>query len=236
MRNAIAIAQKDVLIYFASPIAFIITAAFLFLTGWLFTIIIGSVRQSDMRPIFDNVTIIFLIVAPALTMRLLAEEQRTGTIELMLTAPVRDAEVIVGKFLASLTLLVAMVAPTLYYVFILWMFGKPDWGPIWSGYLGTFLLGAACLAVGIMASSFTQNQIVAAVLTVGILLFLWIIGGAAEVFGGNLAPVLRYLTITDHLSDFSRGVIDTKHVVYYLAVIAVALFIAYSSLQSRRWR
>ncbi|MBI3966007.1 MAG: ABC transporter permease subunit [Chloroflexi bacterium] len=236
MRNVLAIAQKDLLIYFASPIAYVVAAAFLFISGFLFAIIVNELKQAEMRTIFDNMTVIFLIISPALTMRLLSEELRTGTIELMLTGPVREAEVIIGKFLAALGLLVAMIAPTLYYVFILWLFGSPDWGPIATGYLGVLLLGAACMSIGIMASSFTQNQIVAAILTLGILLFMWILGGAARIFTGTAASVLRYLTITDHLTDFARGVIDSRHIVYYLAVISVSLFVAYASLQSRRWR
>jgi ABC-2 type transport system permease protein len=228
--------EKELRTYFASPIAYVVTAAFLALTGLLFVQVVGLVRQADLRPLFSNVAIVFVLLAPALTMRLLAEEARSGSIELLLTAPVRDATIVLGKFLASLLMLVAMLLPTLYYPLVLSFMGRPDWGPIAAGYLGILLLGAACLALGLFTSSLTQNQIVAAVLGMGLLLTLWVIGGAADLFGGPVGAVLAQLELPAHFFDFPRGVVDTRHVVYFLSVTAVGLFFTYLSIQARRWR
>lgn len=236
MRNTIAIAEKELKAYFASPIAYVVTAAFLAVLGYLFAVILGFGRQASLRFVFQNMSIILLLIAPALTMRLFAEEQRTGTIELLLTAPVRDVEVVLGKFLASLALLGVMLGLTLYYPFLLGIYGKPDWGPIATGYLGALLLGAGCLAVGLFTSSLTQNQIIAAVLGMGLLLLLWVIGGAGQLVGGPVGSILRYIDIPDHFNDFTRGIMDSRDVIYYLSLMVSGLFLSVVSLQSRRWR
>lgn len=236
MRAALAIVDKELRTYFAAPMAYVITAAFVLLTGLLFVQIVGLVRQADLRPLFSNIAIVLVLLSPVLTMRLLAEEARSGAIELLLTAPVRDATIILAKFLAALLMLLAMLAPTLYYALILLLFGRPDWGPILSGYLGVVLLGAACLALGLFTSSLTQNQIIAAVLGVGLLLLLWLVGGASDLFGGTAGAVLRQLELPSHFFDFPRGVVDTRHVVYFASVTAAGLFLSYLSLQTRRWR
>lgn len=236
MRNTIAIAEKELKAYFASPIAYVVTAAFLAVMGYLFAVILGFGRQASLRFVFQNMSIILLLIAPALTMRLLAEEQRTGTIELLLTAPLRDVEVVLGKFLASLALLGVMLGLTLYYPLLLGLYGKPDWGPIATGYLGVLLLGAGCLAVGLFTSTLTQNQIIAAVLGMGLLLLLWVIGGAGQLVGGPVGDILRYLDIPNHFNDFTRGIVDSRDVIYYLSLSVSGLFLAVVSLQSRRWR
>jgi ABC-2 type transport system permease protein len=173
---------------------------------------------------------------PLLTMRLLAEEQKLGTIELLLTAPVYDWEVVIGKYLASLTFFMTTLALTLYYVLLLYWFGNPDSGPIWSAYLGTILYGAAALSVGLLASSLTSNQIVAAVIGVGLLLLLTFIDLAADQLGGGLSTFLAEVGLRSHFDDFSRGVVDTSNLVYYLALTGVFLFLTIRSLESRRWR
>jgi ABC-2 type transport system permease protein len=169
-------------------------------------------------------------------MRLMAEEQKLGTIELLLTSPVGDWEIVVGKYLASLAILVGTVAFTLYYTIMLVVFANPDPGPIYAGYLGLFLYSAAALSVGLLASTLTSNQIVAAVVAMGILLALYSIDFATGAVGGTASTVLSGMSIRSHFDDFNRGTIDTKHVVYYLSFTAFFLFLTIRALESRRWR
>ena len=158
-----------------------------------------------------------------------------GTLELLLTAPVRDSEVIAGKFLGSLGILALMLVLTLWYPFLLWLFGDPDMGPIATGYLGLFLLGSASLAVGLFASSLTSNQIVAAVVTGGILFALWFVNQTADLLPEALGDIINFLSLSYYFPDFIRGVIDTRGIVYYLSITALFLFLAVRSLESSRW-
>lgn len=236
MWNVITLAEKELRTYFASPFAYVMMAAFLAVTGVFFSgILIGS-RQATMEYTFQNMAVILLLVTPALAMRLLAEEQRSGTIELLLTSPVRDIEVVLGKFLASLAFLIVMLGVTLYYVLLLTRFGNPDPGPILSGYLAIILAGAAFLSIGLLASSLTANQVIAAFLTIAILLILWVLDALSSVFGSSASSVLSYLALSKHITDMPKGVIDTKDVIYFLSVIAACLFLTTRSLETRRWR
>jgi ABC-2 type transport system permease protein len=171
-------------------------------------------------------------------MKLLADEQRMGTIELLLTSPIHDWQVVVGKFLGSLILFVVMfLGPTLFYVLILKAFGTPDLGPILTGYLGILLLGASFLAIGVFTSSLTQNQVIAYFTGLVILLLLWIADAGSNMAGaGTVSDVLSYIAVTRHYDDFFRGVVDTTHIIYSLSVIAISLFLATQVLQTRRWR
>ena len=237
MRNAIAIARRELGAYFASPIAYVVTAAMLALFGYFFYLTLVLSKQASLRPLFGGYIIIVLIfIMPLLTMRLLAEEQRSGTIELLLTSPVQDWEVIVGKYLAALALYVLMLVPTLYYPIVLEIFGTPDWGPIFTIYFGLILLGGALASLGTFTSALTSNQIVAAVLGVGLILILWLLPAAGGLVGQPLGGVLLYLGLSTHFTDFTKGVIDTKDIVYYMSVIAGALFLATRALETRRWR
>jgi ABC-2 type transport system permease protein len=236
VRNTLAIAERELRSYFVSPIAYVIIALFLLVSGYLFSVILLNTNEATLRYLVSNLSVIWLFITPALTMRLLAEEARTGTVELLLTNPVRDVEVVIGKYLGALGLLLVMLAFTLYYPALLFIFGNPDRGPMIAGYVGVVLQAAAFLAVGLMASSFTQNQIVAAVLTFAILLLLWLSEAVASFIGRPAGDVMRYLSVTSHSQDFARGVIDSTHVVYFLSVVAAALFITFLSLQARRWR
>ena len=236
MKNAWAIARREVGAYFVSPIAYVVTAAFLFITGILFERILFYSREATLRYLFQNLVFLLIFVAPFLSMRLLAEEQRSGTLELLLTSPVRDWEVVLGKFLAVLALFGVMVALTLLYPLILLVFGDPDVGPILSGYLGVLLVGSSALAIGVFTSSLSQNQIVSAVLSIGILLFLWLAGPFAQAFGPPISTFLNYLSLLDHFPDLAKGVVDSKDVVYYLSVTAAGLFLATRSLEARRWK
>ncbi|MBI4496279.1 MAG: ABC transporter permease subunit [Chloroflexi bacterium] len=238
MRNTLAILKKEVVGYFTSPMAYVVAAVFLVLSGLFFARYVSSAQIASLRGFFQPASFLMILLAPVLTMRLLAEEQKLGTLELLLTAPVRDVEVVLGKFLASLAILAVMLVLTLYYPLLLFWFGDPDPGPLLTGYLSLLLLGASALAVGLLASSLTSNQIVAAVLGLGILLLFWLLGLSASMVE-NL-PLVRdaliYISLGGHLTDLVNGVIDTKDLVYYLSFAAVALFLTVRSLETRRWR
>jgi ABC-2 type transport system permease protein len=189
-----------------------------------------------LRPLFANLSVILLLLMPLVTMRLFAEERRSGTMELLLTYLVRDGAVLLGKYLAGLTLYAVMVSGTLLYPALLLYFkARPEWGPLATGYLGLMLMGAMFLAVGLFASSLTENQIVAAIVTFGILLMFWVIGWTAEFAGGPLGTVLTHLSILEHNDTFAKGVLDTKDIIYYVDFTALALFLTLRSLEARRW-
>lgn len=238
MKNVWTITWRELNSYFVSPIAYVVDAAFLLITGVLFSLIVTSSMEASLSGAFGNVTFILILVAPILTMKLLAEEVRMGTLELLLTSPVDDWQVVVGKYLGSLILFAVMLlAPTLVYVVFLVAFGQPDYGPLLSGYLGVLLLGGAFLAVGVLASSLTQNQVVAGFLGIVVLLLMWISDALSRIVGGGaVGDALTYLSITQHYNDFLSGTIATQNIIYPLSVIAVSLFIATQVLQTRRWR
>ncbi len=238
MRNVWTITSRELRSYFVSPVAYVVSALFLVAMGYLFSIILISSQEASMRGTFSNMIFVLLLIAPALTMKLLADEQRMGTIELLLTAPIRDWQVVVGKFLGSLILYTVMLlGPTLYYVIILKIFGSPDLGPLVTGYIGVFLLGASFLAIGVFTSSLTQNQVIAYFAGLVILLLLWLADAGSTISGmGQISNVLSYVAVTQHYSDLFRGIIDTTDIVYSLSVIVIALFLATQVLQTRRWR
>jgi ABC-2 type transport system permease protein len=238
--NTLTIAAKELKSYFVSPIAYVIIAFWLVCTGLFFTLILSYSRTASLQELFGTVTVLLLLIAPALTMRLLAEEQRNGSLELLMTAPVRDWEVVLGKFLAAVTLFIAMMGLTLVYPLMLQLFGgNPDWGAIFSGYLGLLLFAASFLAIGLFASSLTDNQMVAAVIGFVMLLILWMIGqvGTGLSLGGDLSTWLSALSVTDHFNNsFPRGVIDLTDVLFYLLLTGVMLWTTIQILEARRWR
>ena len=243
MRTVQAVAWKEIQAYFGTPIAYIVGMIFLAITGIIFA---AGVVPSENNPFpeatlanFFNSrwsTILVVLLAPALTMRLIAEEQKLGTIELLLTSPVRDWEVIIGKYLASLTFLVTLLALTLYYPLLLLIFAEPDMGPIYSGYLGILLYGAAALAIGMLTSTITSNQIVAGFAAMGIIAALSFVHFSSDLVGGAASTLIAEIGVWSHYEDFGRGVIDTKHIIYFLSVTAVFLFLAIRALEFRRWR
>jgi len=234
--TVLTIARRELEAYFVSPIAYIVTAAFLVISGYLFSLILIDLHQASLEILFANIIVTLLFITPLLTMRLLADEQRMGTLEVLMTAPVRDWEVVVGKFLAALGLFGVMLLFTLYYPFLIWRFGgSPDPGPIISGYLGLLLMAGAMLAIGTLTSTMTSNQMVAAVLCFGILLMLWLVDAASRV-APSLAGLLAELSLRERYLDFARGAINLEDVVYYLSLVAGALFIATRVLESRRYR
>jgi len=232
----LAIARRELASYYGSFLFYVITAAFLVITGFFFAINVAYSRSANVAPLFQTTYTILLLVAPILTMRLIAEEQRTGTIELMLTSPIRDYELVVGKFLGGIGLLVSMLALTVFYPLLLAMYGNPDRGGIIGGYLGALLFGGSAVAIGVLTSSVTANQIVAAVLSFAALLILWVIDGLGGIFGGVVGSVTSYIAVYTHFIDMTQGVVDTKDIVYFLSLIFGALFLATLSVESRRWR
>jgi len=235
VNNIATIALKEFKSYLSSPMAYIVTGIFLVLTGFFFSMSPSTYSETSARGFLEAAGMLLLLLASVLTMRLLSEERKIGTIELLMTAPLRESEIIVGKFLGSLGTLVAMLALTLYYPILLMLFGDPDLGPIATGYLGLFLLGATSLAVGVFASSTSSNQIVSAVVSGGILFALWFLGAAADLLPKALGQVIGYLSIAYYFPDFMTGVVDTRGIVYYLSVTVLFLFLAVRSLENSRW-
>jgi ABC-2 type transport system permease protein len=252
MRNILAIADKELRSYFASPIAYIIIGLFALLFGWFFFVYLSvfvqrssqmamgggapNINQDMIRGVFLNSAVIILFVMPMITMRTYSEEKRSGTIELLLTSPVTDFQIIMGKFLGALGLYASMLLVTMLYIAMLFLYGNPEWRPIATGYLGLLLMGGCFLSVGLFISSVTKNQIVAGFLTFAVFLMLWVINWMADQSGPIMGAVLKYLSITDHFDDFARGIIDTKHVVYYLTFITFGLFLTAKSVDMERWR
>ncbi len=236
MRNTTTIALREFKSYLASPMAYVVTGIFLLLTGFLFSISPATYFETSIKGLWEFWgTLVLLLLASVLTMRLLAEEKKMGTLELLLTAPVRDSEVVMGKFLGSLGILTIMLALTFYYPILLMWFGDPDMGPIVTGYLGLFLLGGASLAVGLFASSLTSNQLVAAMVAGGIIFALWFVGLAAGLLPEAMGEVISYLSLYSHFSSFMRGVIDTRGIIYYLSIMVLFLYLAIRSIESGRW-
>ncbi|MEK7217325.1 MAG: ABC transporter permease subunit, partial [Chloroflexota bacterium] len=209
MRNALAIGGKEVRTYFSSPMAYVVAAIFLAATGFFFVQDLAVLQLARLQGFFGPASFLLLLLCPLLTMRLLAEEQKLGSLELLLTAPVRDEEVVVGKYIGALAMVGAMLALTLYFPLVLFLFGDPDHGPVLTGYLGIFLLGACFAAVGLFASSMTSNQIVAAVIALGFSLLFWLAGTAGsmvqEVPGAR--DLLQYLMLSTHYGELVRGVV-----------------------------
>ena len=254
MSNILAIADKELRSYFASPIAYIMIGLFSLLFGVFFYLfLVAFVQQSEqmmqfggggganvnqmmIRGLFQNTAVIILFVMPMITMRTYSEEKRSGTIELLLTSPLTDLEIILGKFIGAVALYAAMLLVTMLYMLILFKIGNPEWRPLVAGYVGLLLMGGCFLSTGLFISSLTKNQIVAGFLTFATFLMLWIINWLGESSGPTTRDVLNYLSITEHFDDFARGIIDTKHVVYYLSFITFGLFLTAKSVDSERWR
>jgi len=237
MKSMLTIAWKEIRTYFSSPMAYVVSAVFLAITGYLFVRSVSSpFPEASVRGWMLDGTILFVLWSPVLTMRLLSEEQKMGTLELLMTSPVHDYAIVLGKFLAAFVILAVTISMTLFYTIFLFFFGQPDIGPMLAAYLGLMLYGAATLSIGVLASSLTSNQIIAAVIGFGILLLLTLLEQAADVTSGQTAYVLQQLSLTGHFLNFAQGVIDTNSVVYYLSTVLVFLFLAVRNLESRRWR
>ncbi len=252
MNNVWAVTRREIQAYFSTPIAYVVLASFIFLYGYFFYEYLYLFIQRGMgtgfgeteilnlnadliRWLFHSATVVVLFLLPQITMRSFAEELRSGTIELLLTSPITDFQLVAGKFLGALTLYASMLALTVAHMGILFFFGDPEWKPIVVGYLGLVLLGAAFISFGLFFSSLTKNQVIAGFLSFGTFLFLWLIE-YAESWAGMAAGAVTYLSVTGHIEEFAKGVVDTRDVVYYLSFIALGLFLSTQSIDSRRWR
>jgi gliding motility-associated transport system permease protein len=257
MRNVLTIAGRELKSYFVSPIAYVVLTGFLLLGGWFFfnllarfnlLLTIYSAQQNPqvlqrlnlnefvIAPLLHNLSVVLVILVPVITMRTLAEEKKAGTYELLLTSPLRVSEIVIGKFLGSFVFVAIMVALTGVYPLILFAYGNPETGVVLGGYLGLLLLATSFVAVGVLTSSFTENQIIAAVSCLVSLLLLYIIAWPADNAGETIGALLRYVSLTEHFAQMVKGVIDSKDLVYFATVIVLALFLTHRSVESVRWR
>jgi len=239
MRNVLILTRRELSSYFVSPIAYVAMALFLAATGFVFAFLgtFSSGQPAHMGNVFFAITFILVLVIPILTMRSFAEERGSGTLETLMTAPVTDVEVVLGKFFGCWAMYLVMLAPTAIYVALLASYGDPDYGPVLSGYLGLALLGALYVAVGVLASSMTRNQVIAAVVGFAILALLaWISQLVAVLTPAPYRTIARIVSVPTHYTDFSQGVVDLVQVVYFVALTLYVLFFTVKILESRRWR
>lgn len=254
LRNIATIAGKELRGYFASPMAWVTLGLFAVLFGYFYNVTLVYFIQSSMQasqfgapapanvntgmigPLLNNASVLMLFLLPMVTMRTYSEEKRSGTMELLLTAPITDPQIILGKFLGAIGLYAALLAVTVLYVGALFFFGHPEIRTLVSGYIGLFLLGSCFIALGLFISSTTPNLMVAGAATFVVSLMFWIVSWFSSYTSSTTADILNYLSLTEHLSDFAKGVIDTKHVVYYLSFIGFSLFLTLKSVDSERWR
>jgi ABC-2 type transport system permease protein len=254
MRNAWIICRKEIGSYFVSPVAYLLLTMFGLIFGFFFWNALGffvvesvemqmrgqmfpmNLNEQVIRPLLSNVGVIGLFFIPMITMRLFAEEKRTGTIELLATSPIRDLEIILGKWLAAVLLYSCLLLFTAVNFAFLFRYGNPDWKPLAMGYLGLLLQAGALLAIGTFISTLTKNQIIAGAATFGVELLLWVIAWVGEYETATWARVLSYLSIITHFESFGRGVLDSKDAIFYLTVIFLGLFFTARSMESLRWR
>jgi len=255
MKGFGAVFRKELYTFFASPIFYVVGTIFLSIAGYFFYTAVayyslisfqaaqnafmgGQVNLNEMviKPLIDDLGVILLLIVPLLTMRLIAEEKKNGTMELLLTYPIRDLAILLGKFLATLLVLVILVAVTLVYILLLSWVGEFEWGVVWAGYGGLVLMVAGFVSLGLFVSALTQNQIIAAVLGFGALLLFWMIGWAGSLSGPVVGKVVNYLSILEHLDSFTKGVLDTRDIAYYLTFSAFFIFLTLRYLDSQKIR
>lgn len=254
MRNVWIVAKKDLRSYFTSPIAYLVMAVFSAIMGYMFFSLLKlyvlqsmqfeqmrfgrgpNITDNLIRPIYGNMNVVLLFIVPFITMRLFAEEKKNNTIELLLTAPVKMGQIVLGKYLSALLFVLVLLLLTLPYPIALGFAVQPDWSVIAMCYLGTVLMIGTYVAIGVLCSSLTENQIVAGALTFGTILFFWIIKWASYNSSPFWSDLLSYLSIVDHFEDFSRGVFNTKDLVFFGSAIGLWLFLTYKNLESYSWR
>ena len=259
MRNILAIIEREFRAYFLSPIAYVVLTIFVFLSGIFFRTILAQVLQAGMysamqsaqmgggrtpidmpgmisRGFLSTMSVILLFMIPMITMGLFSEEKKRGTMELLLTSPVTDLEVVLGKFFAAASFFLILLLSTCLPMSALYIYGSPASGPILTAYLGILLYGLSLLAVGLFISTLTENQIVAAVLSFGTIMVLWMVDVVANSAQAPTKDVLTYLSILSHLDDFLKGVLATPNIIFYLSLMFLALFLTYRSVNSLRWR
>ena len=255
MRMAWTIAKRDLGSFFNSPIFYVVTTVFLLLYSFIFFNILNffsfqsfqagqmqsmgmslNLNEMVIEPSFQNMSVVLMMIIPIITMRSFADEKKMKTFRLLLSSPVPLREIVFGKFLACMIVLTVMILISSYSVGFLFLLGSPEIGPIVTGYLGVILMASCYVSVGVFASSLTDNQIVAAVLTFGFSLFMWVIGWGAQAAGATTGQVLQFLSIVDHMDRFLKGMVDTSDLVYFLSFILLSLFLCHRVLDSNRWR
>jgi ABC-2 type transport system permease protein len=255
MRMAWIIAKRDLGSFFNSPIFYVVTTVFLLIYSFIFFNILNffsfqsfqagqmqamgvnlNLNEMVIEPSFHNMSVILMMIIPIITMRSFADEKKMKTFRLLLSSPVHLREIIVGKFLACMVVVTVMVLISSYSIGFLFLLGEPELGPIVTGYLGILLMAGCYVSVGVFASSLTDNQIVAAVLTFGFSLFMWVIGWGAQATGSTAGQVLQFLSIVEHMEHFLKGLVDTSDLVYYFSFIFLSLFLCHRVLDSNRWR
>src|SRR5579872_7412776 len=254
MRNIWIICRKELHGYFVSPVAYLLLTMFAIIFGFFFWNSVGyfnmvglesqmrgqampmSVNEYVIRPLLSNISVVGLFFIPMITMRLFAEEKRTGTIELLATSPIRDGEIIVGKWLASLILYGVLLLFSAINFAFLFRYGNPDWKPLAIGYLGLLLQAGGLLAIGTFISTLTRNQIIAGAATFGVCLMLWVLDWVSQFETSTWAQVLSYMSVITHFDSFAKGVLDTKDVFFDITVIFLGLFFTARSMESLRWR
>ncbi len=255
MRKALTIAKKELKTYFVSPMAYVVATVFLLIGGFFFTTMLSyfsrlsfqfmqygfqdeqiNVNEMVVRPLYMNLSLVLLMVLPIVTMRLVAEERRSGTAELLFTSPVRPWEVVVGKFLGAFLLMGLLALATAVYPVVVALVGSVDFGPVFSAFAGLVLTGGAFVAWGVLASCVSENQIVAAVTSFGFLLLLWVVNWAASLTEGPVASVLGYLSVMSHYEELAKGVVSSTDVVFFLSLAFLPLFLAAQLLAARHGR
>jgi len=254
MRNVLIICRKELRSYFVSPVAYILLVMFAVIFGFFFWNSVGyfvnmameatlegeqfpmNINEQVMRPLLANLNVIGLFFIPMITMRLFAEEKRSGTIELLATSPITDTQVILGKWLAAVTMFALMLLSTVLDFLFLFKYGNPDWKPLAIGYLGLLLQAGGLLAIGTFISSLTKNQIIAGAATFGVCLLLWVLEWVSGYETATWAKVLAYFSVITHFDSFAKGVLDTKDAIFYVSLIFLGLFLTSRSMESLRWR
>ena len=255
MKNSWIIAKRDLGSFFNSPIFYVITTVFLIIYSYIFVNILSffsmqsmqsgqfqqmgialNINEMVIEPSFQNMAVVLLLIIPIVTMRSFAEEKKSKTFRLLLSSPVHLKEIIWGKFLACMIVITVMVLISSYSIGFLFMIGEPDIGPVLTGYIGVLLTAGCYVSIGIFASSLTENQIVAAIITFGFSLFMWVIGWGAQTANSTTGQVLQYLSVIEHMDRFLKGMIETSDLAYFLSFIIFGLFLCYRTLDSNRWR
>src|SRR4030065_2696537 len=258
MRNFYLIAKKELYSYFSSPVAYVVITIFLVITGYYFYNLLASfstlsfqastnpaiaqqqnlvnITETVVRPLFGNISMIMLLMMPLLTMRLFSEEKKSGTIELLLTYPVTDMEVIIGKFIACFVVFLLMLLLTATFPALLILFGEPEIGPTITGYIGLILTGAAFISLGIFTSSLTENQIIAATLSFGVLILFFMMGTSVSLMGPTIGNIMMHISLIGHLEGFAKGIVDTTDIIYYFLFIVLFNFLTLRVLESKKWR
>jgi ABC-2 type transport system permease protein len=255
MKGVLAVYRKELYSLFASPIFFVVAFTFLVISGYFFysamaffnlvsfqasqnPFAAGQLNLTDMvlRPLFMDLSVILLLISPLLTMRVYAEERKTGTLELLFTYPVNDLATVLAKYAAVLTVFVVIMLGTLPCMLLLEYVSDPSWRTIFSGYMGLLLLGGSFISLGVFTSSLTQNQIIAAVLSFGALLMFWVIGWIKNLVGQTTGAFVEYISLTKHFESFAKGVLDSRDFTYYLLFTTLFLFLTLRQIESYRWR